>query len=311
MRVVFLGTPSFAVPTLRALLHSPYDVCAVFTQPDRPSGRGQRLHPPPVKVLANQYSIPVFQPPKIRTEDNRPVLKGMKPEFIVVAAFGQILPRWLLDTAGVAPVNVHPSLLPKYRGAAPVVWPILNGDEVSGVTTMLMDERLDTGPILLREEMPISDAATAGELEAALAEAGAGLLLRTLDGLLSGSVQPVPQEDSQASLAPRINKEMARVDWRRSAREIHNMVRAFNPWPLAFSEFRNERVQILRSAAAGGMGNADPGVFLGFSRDGMMILCGSATVLEVLQVKPASRQAVSGREFGVGARLKPNEPVFR
>lgn len=312
MRVVFLGTPGFAVPSLRALLQSPYEVCAVFTQPDRPSGRGHRLQPPPIKIFASENNIPVFQPEKIRNEENRALFEQLRPDFIAVAAFGQILPRWLLRAASIAPVNVHASLLPRYRGAAPVVWAILNGDAVSGITTMLMDEHLDTGPMLLRTEIPVADTMTAGELESKLAECGASLLLETLDGLRSGAVRPVPQDDAQATLAPRITKEMAHIVWEKNAADIHNMVRAFNPWPVAFSNLHDQRIQVLRSwPESAAVGQCTPGAFLGFTREGIRVQCGAGTVLEILQVQLPSKRPVSGREFGIGARLRPDEVIFR
>lgn len=311
MRVVFLGTPVFAVPSLRALLQSRCKVCAVFTQPDRPSGRGHRPQPPPVKVLASENNIPIYQPEKIRSEENRAIFEQLQPDFIAVAAFGQLLPPWLLRAASIATVNVHASLLPRYRGAAPIVWALLNGDTVSGITTMLMDEHLDTGPILLKAELPLTDTITAGELESKLAEIGASLLIKTLDGLRSGTIHPVPQEDTQATFAPRIKKEMARIAWEKRARDIHNMVRAFNPWPLAFSDSRNQRVQILRSfPETGGAWQSTPGTFLGFTRDGIRVQCGAGTVLELLQIQPASKHPITGREFSIGARLKPNELIF-
>lgn len=311
MRVVFLGTPGFALSSLRALIENQYEVAAVFTQPDRPSGRGQHLQPPPVKLLALEHNVPVYQPERIRSEENRAVFEKLRPDFIAVAAFGQILPAWLLQAAAVATVNVHASLLPRYRGAAPVIWALLNGDTVTGVTTMLMDEHLDTGPILLKSEVPLSDTITAGELESRLAESGARLLIETLDRLRSGTLRPEPQDDTQATLAPRIKKEMARIDWSKSARDIHNMVRAFNPWPLAFSEFNNQRIQIVRSLPeAGGAGRSMRGTFLGATRDGMRVQCGNGTVLELIQVQPASKRPVTGREFAIGARLTPNEVVF-
>jgi len=311
MRVVFLGTPGFARSSLHALIESQYEVAAVFTQPDRPSGRGQHLQPPPVKLLALEHNISVYQPEKIRSEENRAVFEKLRPDFIAVAAFGQILPAWLLQAASIATVNVHASLLPHYRGAAPIIWALLNGDAVSGVTTMLMDEHLDTGPVLLKSEVPLTDTITAGELEPVLAERGARLLIETLARLQSGTLCPEPQDDTQATFAPRIKKEMAQIDWSKSAREIHNLIRAFNPWPLAFSDFNNQRVQILGSQPEpGATGRSAPGTFLGVTKDGLRVQCGNGTTLELLQLQPASKRAVSGREFAIGARLKANEFVF-
>jgi methionyl-tRNA formyltransferase len=305
MRVVFLGTPEFAVPSLRALIESSYQVSAVFTQPDRPSGRGQQPHPPPIKLAALASGIPVYQPEKVRSEEHRRLLEKLLPDFIVVVAYGQILPGWLLKAARVAPVNVHASLLPKYRGAAPVVWALLKGEVITGVTTMLMDEHLDTGPILLKRELEIPPAMTAGELADRLSHLGADLLIPTLDGLSSGAIRPVAQDDAQASWAPRIAKEQARISWEAKAIEIHNMIRAFHPRPLAYAEHRGRRVQILRSRTVGAHDSKGhlPGTFLGKTDLGMLVQCGWDTVLEVLELQTESRRPISGREFANGARL--------
>jgi methionyl-tRNA formyltransferase len=315
MRIIFLGTPEFAVPPLRALIRSRYEVCAVFTQPDRPSGRGQALHPPPVKVLAREHGIPVYQPLKIRSEENKPLIKDLNPDFLVVAAFGQILPPWLLQSARLSPVNIHPSLLPQYRGAAPVTWAVLNGDAMTGVTTMEMNEGLDTGPILLQREFPLPDSMTGGELEAALSEIGASLLLETLDGIDNGTVRPTPQDDSLASSTARITKEMGLLDWSQDSVSLHNRIRALHPWPLCYSNFRGERIQILRARPCPAILEPEraPGAYFGLTADGILIQCGAGSVLEVLQVQLPSKRPVSGRGFAAGARLKPDdhEIIFR
>ena len=314
MRIIFLGTPEFAIPPLRALIGSRYDVCAVFTQPDRRSGRGQAFHPPPVKVFAREHGIPVFQPLRIRTEENRPLIQGLNPDFLVVAAFGQILPPWLLHSARLSPVNIHPSLLPKYRGAAPITWAVLNGDAVTGVTTMEMNEGLDTGPILLQREFPLPDSMTGGELESALSEIGATLLLETLDGICSGTVRPRPQDDSIATSAARITKEMGLLDWSQNSVLLHNRIRALHPWPLCYSNYRGERIQILRARAESSRGEPQraPGTYVGLTPEGILVQCGAGSVLEVLQVQLPSKRPVSGREFAAGARLMPDhEIIFR
>ena len=307
MRVIFLGTPDFAIPSLRALIDSPYEVVAVFTQPDRPAGRGQHLHASPVKVLAQAAGIPVFTPERLRNEENRRIVENLAADFIVVVAYGQILPKWFLDAARIAPVNVHGSLLPRYRGAAPVIWTLLNGDPITGVTTMWMDEHLDTGDMLLRREFPVPDTITAGELAEELARLGAGLVVPTLDGLRTGSIVRAPQDHSQATTAPRIDKAMARIDWQRAAPEIHNLVRAFNPWPLAYAEFRGAKLQFLLSRPAPEKEAAvqSPGTFLGVCGDALRVSCGGGTALDLLRVQLAGRSAVSGREFVSGAHLQP------
>lgn len=312
MRVIFLGTPEFAVPSLCALINSPYEVSAVFTQPDRPAGRGHKPQPSPVKQCVERQGIPVFQPEKIRSEENRPTIEKFQPDFIVVVAFGQILPGWLLRSPKVAPVNVHASLLPKYRGAAPVSWAIRNGDSITGVTTMIMEERLDTGPMLLRREVPIEETATAGELASLLSEVGADLLIPTLEGLRLGSLQAVAQDDSQATWAPRIDKEMAEISWEQCAREIHNQIRAFNPWPLAYTSFRDRRLQILRSLPEREMvdGAIASGTYLGVSQSGFRVSCGGGTILQVMEVRLDGKSRISGRDFANGFHLQPDEPVF-
>jgi len=312
MRAVFLGTPEFALPSLRLLAESNYEVCAVFSQPDRPAGRGQKLHPTPIKQCAQSLGIPVYQPERIKDEENRANLSGFEPDFIVVAAYGQILPRWLLKLPRVAAVNVHASLLPRYRGAAPVAWAILNGDITTGVTTMLIEEKLDSGPILLSHEVPISPTVTTGELMHQLAEVGAKLLLTTLDGLRNGSIIPIPQDESKASLAPRIRKEMALIDWNEDAPRIHNRIRALNPWPAAVANFQHKELKILRSLPVPGCSvhDAAPGTLLDVAERGLRVQCGHGTVLEVLEVQVPGRQCVSGREFANGARLRPGIILF-
>jgi methionyl-tRNA formyltransferase len=312
MRVVFLGTPEFAVPSLQTLLCSPYEVCAVFTQPDRPAGRGQQPHAPAIKKCALGAGLPVFQPEKIRVPENRPLLESYRPDFIVVVAYGQILPPWLLKLPRLGCINVHGSLLPRYRGAAPVAWAVLNGDELSGVTTMLMDEHLDTGPMLLKREVEIPVSMTSGELAAILANVGAELLIPTLDGLRTGVLEPIPQDDNLATNAPRITKEMAPISWARDARSIHNQIRGLNPWPLACAICRGQRLQILRSQplAEAGAGVKEAGIFLGATERGMKVTCGGGSILEILEVQPAGKKKISGRDFANGTRVRPGQKLF-
>jgi len=312
MRVIFLGTPEFAVPSLRALQCSSYEIGAIVTQPDRPAGRGQKPGISAVKAYGLQAGIPVLQPEKIRGIENRAMLESFQPDFIVVVAYGQILPAWLLQLPRCGCVNVHGSLLPRYRGAAPVAWAVLNGETVTGITTMLMDEHLDTGPMLLQRECEISETMTTGELSAGMAEVGAELLIQSLDGIQSGAVQPVPQDNTLASYAPRITKDMSPIRWDRGAKEIHNQIRGLNPWPIAGTECRDLRLQILKSAPVDPFLRVPelPGVFLGASERGMRIACGDGTVLEVLEVQPEAKKRITGREFANGQRLKYGERLF-
>jgi methionyl-tRNA formyltransferase len=306
MRVIFLGTPTFAVPSLQALLDHSYEVYGVFTQPDRPSRRGQKLQPSPVKALAQAHGIPVFQPDRIRNEENRLIVEALHPDIVVVSAYGQILPVWLLQAARIMTINVHASLLPKYRGAAPVAWTILNGDAITGITTMVVQEALDSGAILLQKEVPIPLSMTAGELSEILSEVGADLLIQTLHGLQNNAIQPIDQDESRSSWAPRITKDMAAVSWEKRASDIHNQIRAMNPWPVAFVVFRNERLHLLRSMAAdcSASSAAPPGTLLGMSQNGCRVQCGEGTILEILEVQRPAKSRVNGREFANGARLR-------
>lgn len=313
MRVIFMGTPEFAIPSLRALIAGGYGVVAVLTQPDRPAGRGHKARVSPIKALAQEYGLPVYQPEKVRDEEHRPLFDDLKADFLVVVAYGQILPGWLLRSARIAPVNVHGSLLPKYRGAAPVIWALMNGEKVTGVTTMLMDEHLDTGPILLRSEVRVSETVTAGELAGQLAQLGADLLIPTLEGLRDGALRPIPQDERQASWAPRISKEQAGIAWSCRAAEIHDRIRAFNPRPLAYTDYGAQRLQLLRSRVADSPepSRLPPGTFLGKTEAGMLVQCGAGTALEILDIQPANRRLISGREFANGARLSPGTLLFQ
>jgi len=312
MRVVFLGTPMFAVPAFRMLLEHSYEICGVFTQPDRPAGRGERLQPGPIKVLAQERGIPVFQPVRIRNEENRPILENLRPDFVVVAAYGQILPGWLLKAARIAPVNIHGSLLPRYRGAAPVAWAIINGETKTGVTTMIIHEELDSGPILLQQEVPIPIDQTAGELASELSVIGAKLLIKTLEDLQKGTVDPIIQDTTQICWAPRITKEMGRISWQKRALDIHNQIRGMNPWPIANAEFRGAHLRIWRSAPASASDDfkSVPGTFLGLAKNGIYVQCGEGTALEILEVQMPAKEKVTGREFANGARLHPGELFF-
>ncbi len=306
MRVVFLGTPEFAVPSLLTLLKSRYEVCAVFTQPDRPGGRGQNPLPPPIKTVAQTAGIPVHQPLKIRSDENRAVFESLGADFLVVVAYGQILPGWLLKSAAIAPVNVHASLLPRYRGAAPVVWAILRGETVTGITTMLMDEGLDTGKMLLKHEIAIPEEATGGELASRLSQVGASLVIPTLDGLVDGSLIPEEQNHTLATWAPRIVKDQARLSWDSEARDLHNRIRAFNPWPRAYCDFGGQRLLILKSRPAGLAGGAYPaGSIIRLTENGILVACGLGSALEILEIQPANRRVVTGKEFAHGARIGP------
>jgi len=309
MRVLYLGTPRFAAVPLHALLDNNYDVCGVFTQPDRPSGRGNRLQASPVKILAASRGIPVFQPEKLRAEENRAIVENLDPDVIVTAAYGQIVPAWMLRLSRLFPINVHASLLPRWRGAAPIARAILNGDAVSGVTTMVMEESLDSGGVLLREEVPIPIETTEGELSETLAEVGARLLIKTLEGLQSGCIVPTPQDEALVTWAPKITKAESAVSWERPAQEIHNRIRALNPKPGAAVDFRGEKINLWRSLPSDGAKNASPGTLLGVAGDALRVACGGGTAIDILEIQRPGKKRTNGREFASGARLKTGDLI--
>ncbi|MBI3456422.1 MAG: methionyl-tRNA formyltransferase [Candidatus Rokubacteria bacterium] len=298
MRVLFYGTPEFALPTLRALLDR-HTVVAVVTQPDRPAGRGQRVLASPVKQLAAARGLPILQPRRLRDPGWAAELQACRPDVAAVVAFGQILPRAVLDVPGRGSINVHASLLPRCRGAAPIAWAIIRGERESGVTTFLMDEGMDTGPILLQRGVPIGPEETAGELSARLAELGAAVLVETLDQL--ALITPVPQDDRGATLAPRLRKEDGVLDWTRPAAELAARIRGLNPWPGAATQGPTGRLLIWRARRVAGPG--EPGVL---TRVGAGVYVGTGEgLLEPVEVQPENRRAMAWADFLHGARLGP------
>ena len=251
MKIVFMGTPDFAVPTLEAIYNSKHSVKAVFTQPDKPKGRGYKLTPPPVKVIAIENDTPVFQPQSLKkgedAETSIKILKEINPDVIVVVAYGKILPKNVLEIHKYGCINVHASLLPKYRGAGPIQWSVLNGENETGVTTMLMAEGLDTGDMLLKSATQIGENETASELHDRLSEIGAELLIKTLDEVEKGNITPQVQDDSQSSYAPMLTKELCPIDFSKSAKEVHNKIRGLSEWPCATAELNNKRIKIYKS----------------------------------------------------------------
>jgi len=309
MRVVFMGTPDFAVPTLRALVSGGQDVAGVFTQPDRPAGRGKTLKPSPVKVAAEELSLPIFQPERIKAAEWIQQLKDLAPESIIVVAYGQILSREILELPSKGCINVHASLLPAYRGAAPIHWAIMNGEPLTGVTTMLMEEGLDTGDMLLKQEIPITKESTTGEIHDKLANLGAKLLIETLHEIEKESIIPTPQT-GDSNYAPLLKREHERLDWTRRATELHDQIRGLNPWPGAFSSFRGENLKLWRSrpflqhdGSALGMESeasqtlsVDPGQIIQVLEDSLLIQTGEG-LLRVLEVQPAGKRSMPARDF--------------
>jgi len=300
MRVIFMGTPDFAVSSLQKLLDRGDDIRAVFTQPDKPKGRGHKLQAPPVKELALKHGLPVFQPLTLRDEAVQEQIKELAPEVIVVAAYGKILPKAVLDTPRFGCINVHGSLLPKYRGAAPIQWAVINGEKVSGVTTMYMGEGMDTGDMLLKAETPIGSEETAGELFDRLMVLGADLLGETLDKLEKGALQRIPQKDEEATHAPMLSKELSRVDWNRPAQELHDLIRGLNPWPCAFSVLDGKRIKLLSSRVTEGTGK--PGSLI-VQEEGLAVCCGSGALL-LTEIQTENGKRMSGKQYLLGHPLK-------
>jgi methionyl-tRNA formyltransferase len=308
LKLVFCGTPAFAVPSLRALLADSYfQVAAVVTQPDRPRGRGKKTGSSPVKDTAVEAGVPVYQPEKIKSESSLDYFKRLMPDVVVIIAYGQIIPPSLIAIPRLGWINLHGSLLPKYRGAAPINWAIINGEKVTGLTTMQIDAGLDTGPMLLKYQTGIGADETALDLYAQLAEAGAPLIVETLKKLDRGEIAPTPQDNSQASLAPPLKKEDGRIDWSQPAPNIYSRIRGLQPWPGAFTTFRGATCRIwgkpLKPVAAGGT----PGIILPTQEDGLLVICGGSTVLHVEQVQLEGRNRISDREFMNGARIEAGE----
>ena len=303
MRVVFLGSGAFAIPCFEALLDAGHEMAALVTQPDKEKGRGRELAPPPLKPVALARGVRVLQPRRVREPAAQDELRALRPELQVVVAYGQILPRSVIDIAPLGTVNVHASLLPRLRGAAPIQWAIARGDTETGVTTMLIDEGLDTGPLLLARQLAILPEETAGELEIRLARLGAEVLLDTVQRLSAGTLKPIPQDHSQATLAPLLKKEDGRLDWTRPAPELVNRVRGFHPWPGAYTTVAGRVLKVRKASALPGGG--EPGTVVEVARQALVVAAGGGTRLALLEVHPESRRPMSGAAYAAGARLAP------
>lgn len=305
MRIVFMGTPDFAVPSLQALIDAGHDVCAVYTQPDKPQGRKQILTAPPVKTLALEHDIPVFQPNTLKNEVEQARLRELAPEVIIVVAYGKLLPKAVLDIPPHGCINVHGSLLPRWRGAAPIQWAVIAGDEMAGVTTMQMAEGLDTGDMLLTYETKVGEKETAGELFDRLAQSGAELLSQTLVKL--DEITPRPQDDAQSCYAHMLDKQMAVIDWSKSAHEIDCLIRGLNPWPIALTTLSGERLKVF--AAEKAAGNGEPGTVLEADpKKGLTVACGEGALkLTEIQLVGGKRMKATdflrGHVIEVGTKL--------
>ena len=309
MRIAFAGTPAFAVPSLQALLDSSHDVVCVITQPDRPAGRGLSLRPPPVKTLAEAEGLRVYQPLKFNKREFLDELEGHDLDLILTAAYGRIFRARSLGLPRSGCVNLHASLLPRYRGVAPINWAVINGETETGVTTFFMEKGVDTGKMIVQKATPVGENETAGELYERLAELGAGALVETCDLIAAGKAPRLSQDDSLACYAPKLNKDDAEIGWERPARQVHNHIRGVNPRPGAFTRFRGGTVKILDSrvgtvagAGAGG-GGVPPGTVLDIEdENGMLIACSEGAVW-LRQVQAAGKKAAGGAAFSRGARL--------
>ncbi len=304
MNLVFLGTPEFAVPSLEALASHGHKVLAVYTQPDRAKGRGGKPTMPPVKAAAIRLGLPVRQPERIRRPEVVAELAGLHAEAMVVVGYGQIIPRSILDLPPQGIINVHASLLPKYRGAAPIQWAIANGETVTGVTTMRIDEGLDTGVMLLKAEMPIGESETAAELSPRLAALGADLLIETLRRVESGMLIPEPQDPAQATYAPILKKEDGLIDWSLSATQISNRIRGFQPWPGAYTFFRGQRFHVWKGRPST---EPAPPAHLVWTGRCLLAGCGAGTSLELEEVQLEGRKRMPATAFANGHHLSENE----
>ena len=307
LRLVFCGTPAFAVPSFQKLTaSSEFEIAAVYTQPDRPRGRGQEVSFSPVKEAAIAANIPVHQPAKVRLPEVEQHLRTLAPDAIVIIAYGQIVPARLLDIPRLGWINLHASLLPKYRGAAPINWAIANGETVTGNTTMRIDAGTDTGDMLLRQELLIGPDETTPELAQRLSLAGANLMVETLLGIAAGRVASQPQNHARASLAPMLKREDGRIAWEQPVQQIYNRMRGFNPWPGAFSDFRAQLCHLSGHPASKQLPGAAPGQ-IQVEAGNLFVACGSATTLQVSHVKLEGRKQISALEFANGARLQSGE----
>ncbi len=306
MRIIFMGTPDFAVPCLQALHESEHTLLALVTQPDRPKGRGGKLTPPATKVFAQEHGIPVFQPPRMKDPTFLDELKGLNPDLIAVTAFGRILPPVILDLPPKGCVNVHASLLPKYRGAAPINWAIINGETETGITTMQMDPGMDTGDMLLVEKFPIGPEDTAGMVFDELSEIGARLLMKTIAGIGEGTLEAIPQDNEKATMAPLMEKETGKIDWTQPAQAISNRVRGLDPWPGAFTFYKGERLRIWKAAVDDESGSGEAGTVVRVDKEAIVAASGQG-LLKITEIQPANGKRMAVRQFLAGRNIDEGE----
>ena len=306
MKILFMGTPDFAVPCLDILIKSEYEVCGVVTQPDKPQGRGHKLTPPPVKRLAMENGIAVFQPESLKDFAFKPELERLSPDMIVVVAYGKILPEYILNFPKYGCINMHASLLPKYRGAGPIQWSVINGEEKTGITSMLMEKGLDTGDMLLKVETEIGEYETASELHDRLMVMGAELLVKTIEGIKLGKITPEKQNDEDSCYAPMISKETAKIDWSRSAKVVSKLIAGMNSWPIAHTLYKGEVLKIYR-ATVKGVGKGKTGQILAANENGIEILCGDGVSILATEVQFAGSKAMQVRDYLNGHSVEVGE----
>jgi methionyl-tRNA formyltransferase len=301
-KIVFMGTPDFSVPILQQLLKDGYDVIGVVTQPDRPVGRKKILTPPPVKVESLKHDIPVFQPEKIRQEEELEKILSLNPDLIVTAAFGQILPNKLLEAPKFGCINVHASLLPELRGGAPIHYAIIQGKQKTGVTIMYMVEKLDAGDILTSIEVPITEDDNVGTLHVKLSAAGANLLAETLPLLLDGQLTPKPQNNAEATFASNIKREQEKIFWTKTGEEIYNHIRGLNPWPVAFTTLNGQVIKVWRAEKVSGKGG-EPGAILKVESDGFTVSTGNETAIKIIELQPSGKTKMMTEQFLRGSKI--------
>jgi methionyl-tRNA formyltransferase len=307
-KIVFMGTPEFAIPSLDILIRNDYSIASVVTQPDRPKGRGRVLVPSPVKCLAEQHKLPVLQPERVKNQDFVDSLKSLSPDLVVVSAYGQILPKTIIEIPKMGCINVHPSLLPKYRGAAPMNWTLIRGETQTGVTIMLMDEGMDTGDILTQEETAIGPEETFGELHDRLAVKGAKLLLKTIEMIISGTVKRTPQDPARATYAPRLNKEDGLIRWDADVNQIVNLVRGLSPLPCAYTFVKGKMLKIFSATAAEIFVAETPGT-VGKATDKGLPVAGRNGYVFLREVQMENKNRMSVHDFLRGIRLSPGDTL--
>ena len=303
MRIIFMGTPDFSVPCLEALIKSEYDVVGVFTQPDKPKGRGYELAPPPVKVCALENNIPVFQPKSMRDGEALEIINSLNADLIIVVAFGKILPKEILESVKFGCINIHASLLPKLRGAAPIQWSIINGDSETGVTSMQMDVGLDTGDMLIKETIKIDDEINTGELFDKLSELGAKVLLDTVECVKNGTLKPVKQDDSQSTYASILTKELCPIDFSKSAKEVHNHIRGLSPWPVATTKINGKLLKIHKSKILNESFAGVSGEIVD-NNNRLVVLCGDNSCVEILELQAEGKKQTDSASYLRGNKIE-------